>query len=426
MLFLSSFNIQSLWPLCLLLCISAAVPVIHSVFRMKKTPSLVLEILAGIILAVIPMTNHLFAHDYHLIPMYQGLYTIGMGILLFMSGLEVDFSVFNDEHKIGNRSFPVVKFSLISFLIVLILSLLSSFAFIHEVEGNKIIGILLIVVFLSSTFASIVVPLTHAAHIGHSTLGKIIGTYATLAEFFSILSLSVILLFVNNLGSNFRISLFLSLILFIVIILVNLLVPLRKLFHAKTGGMNQIRTRVLLFIILLSILIFDLGGVEYILGPFLLGMLVKGLYEAEEVNHKMEIVGYGLFIPLFYILVGFSVGLLIDKIGVKEFLSPSFYLLFIGMIVLIILVKLPFAYLCKYYTKRTVVETLLFMTPTVIVPIAIEHISDQVKIFSDRFLVIMIIVSMLSVIIPPILFANFPHFDRPKQHTGTGYIHEEL
>ena len=86
----TTFTLESLIPVVILLGLSAIIPVILTVIRAKFIPVFVIEILAGILLASFG-SRSLFVQDDELIPLLQGLYMIGMGILLFLSGLDTDF-----------------------------------------------------------------------------------------------------------------------------------------------------------------------------------------------------------------------------------------------------------------------------------------------------------------------------------------------
>ena len=88
-MFLSVFSVQQLWPLTILIGIAVIIPILLSFFKIKSVPSLVIEILMGIVLSFIPLTRNLFSTTEGsvttLSALPEGLYVIGMSILLFMS-----------------------------------------------------------------------------------------------------------------------------------------------------------------------------------------------------------------------------------------------------------------------------------------------------------------------------------------------------
>ena len=151
---LTTFSVQSLWPLALLVGVAVIIPVLLSIFKLKIIPSLVIEIIAGIVIAVIPFTRDLFAERNHeglyvLNSFPEGLYVIGMSIMLFMSGFETDFSVFKRRKKDEQRHLNVVLCSIVLYILTIGLSIGVGYLFREYIKGNLIIGIAILSVFFS-------------------------------------------------------------------------------------------------------------------------------------------------------------------------------------------------------------------------------------------------------------------------------------
>ena len=124
---LTIFSVQQLWPLTILVGIAVIIPILLSIFKIKFIPSLVIEILMGIILSIIPLTRNLFATSEGsvttLSTLPEGLYILGMSILLFMSGFDTDFSVFKRRKKDEPKYLNVLLCSLIIYILVVGLSI---------------------------------------------------------------------------------------------------------------------------------------------------------------------------------------------------------------------------------------------------------------------------------------------------------------
>ena len=202
-------------------------------------------------------------------------------------------------------------------------------------------------------------------------------------------------------------------LLAILIFIVKRFINIEKIFGKKIEGIVHLSTRVTVFVLLIAILLSDLGGVEYILGAFLSGMIIRALWPSHHAN-KLESIGYGLFVPLFYILVGFKIGLLIMHTGRHDFLSLHTLIQFLVVIVMMFLVRLPFLYLLRYYKVKTVFSSLFMTTSTIIVSIAVEHISSESMLLDEKFVTIFLIASVLSCLIPPILFGNSQDFSEAR------------
>lgn len=414
---LSIFSVQQLWPLTILVGLIVLIPILLSVFKIKSVPSLVIEILIGIILSFIPFTRNLFTTTEGSITtlstLPEGLYVIGMSILLFMSGFDTDFSVFKRRKKDEPKYLKVFLCAILLYISVCALSVGAAFLLRGFVKHSSGIGIAIIAVFFSSTFASIVIPLVHDYDLKETSLGKIIATYSTLSEFCSIIALSVIMILLGVSKNPSYISLIIIICVYILIFIVKKFIKIEKIFGKKIEGIVHLSTRVTVFVLLLAILLSDLGGVEYILGAFLSGMIIRALWPDHHAN-KLESIGYGLFVPLFYILVGFKIGLLIMHTGKTDFLSLHTLIQFLIVIAIMFLVRTPFLYLLRYFRGKTVITSLFMTTSTLVVAIAIEHISSETALLDEKFVTIFLIVSVISCLIPPILFGNGEDFSEAR------------
>jgi len=413
-MYLSSFSIPSLLPIVILLGFGALIPVLLNLLKLKFIPSLAIEILVGLVLALIPYTRNFFVTEgtNSLNGLNEGAYVVGMATLLFLSGLDTDFSVFKKHKKGDNAIINEYLLSIVCFGLVLALSVGVSFIFLRQIEGSKVIGIVLLSIFLSSTFASLVIPIVHDNDLAKTTIGHIISTYATLAELFSIVGLSVVLIIHNENRAIWMIPIIVIILLLVYI--VKKFLPLEKLFKSKEGGITFLETRVAILMIVLALFMSDKAGLEYILGPFLIGMLLALLRIGHQFKEKVESIGYGILVPMFYMLAGLKVGLIIHEIGYVEFFTWQTLGLFGLVFGAMLLVRIPLLCLAKYYPLKTYLPSIFLLTSTIIVSLTIDHLSEELGIFNEKFVAILVLASFISCIIPPILFADSPDFGEAK------------
>jgi hypothetical protein len=83
------------------------------------------------------------------------------------------------------------------------------------------------------------------------------------------------------------------------------------------------------------------------------------------------------------------------------------FILFVALIV----TKIPFLYLLKWYRVKTVIPTTLMMSCTIIVSITCKEFG----VFTPDFASCLIIASSITCILPPIFFANSKKFGFPKE-----------
>ena len=383
----SSFDFSILMPIVILIAISAVIPVVLSILKLKFIPFSAVEIISGIIIGVFFNKNGMFTSD-----LSEGLYVFGMAFLLFLSGLDTDFSVFK-KHDPKDHHVDVLRVSSLLILAVIIVSLLASFMFINYIEGNKLFGILLLTVAFSTTFASIVVPIVHQRGVGHTAIGKIIATYSEISELLSILLLSIFMVF-NEINHNQKPWLLLFVILILVITYLIERFVKKDNFKKLMDGFIHLPLRLCLLVFIVCILISQVSGVEFILGAFLAGVVLRVARLSHHSMEKLEIVGYGLFVPIFYILLGVKIPFM------TLIKNPEYIGLTLSLFGVLLLVKLPFMYLLKWFKVKAVVPSMLITTCTIIVAIALESF----HIFTKEFGYCLILASTLTCIIPPSIF----------------------
>lgn len=401
----TAFDFRTLIPVVILLVISAIIPIILSITHARFIPVVVVEIIAGFVLAFFPKMQNIFMVGEDFSPMIEGLYAIGLSILLFLSGLDTDFSIMYTKKE---QKFKVSKLTNFLLIMVIILSVGMSFLF-RQYMNNQVIGIILLSIVLSSTFASTVIPLIHDNELGETTIGKIICSYATKAEFFSIISLSVMMMAVGMTGEE---KPYLLLVLCIILIFVYISTRFFKfnIFEKITDGIIHVGMRLIVALLLGLVILCSLSGVEYILGSFLAGMVIKFAKIDKNTIHKVEAVGYGVFIPIFSILVGFRVGMIMP---ISEFFKWNNLLLIIELFFALMIVKIPFMILFKWFKTATVFQTMFFITCTLIVSITAEEFG----VFEPQFANALIVASCLTCVIPPIIFDTTKKFGFSRYET---------
>lgn len=405
MILSSSFDFTILTPVVILLAISAFIPVLLGALRIKSIPYNAAEIVAGIILGVLFNKSGMFNSE-----LSEGLYLIGMAILLFLSGLDTDFSVFKKHDHHDKKEVEVLKESIILILIIFGLSFLASFIFTKYITGNIISGLFLLTISFSTTFASIVVPIVHQRGLAHTTIGKIICTYSEISELLSIVLLSIYML-LNRINHDQKPWL---LIIVVITLVVTYLVErfLKKdLFKKAMGTFTHLALRLCLLVFIICILISQYSGVEFILGAFLAGLVLRISKISHESVEKLEVVGYGIFVPMFYILLGVRIPFM------TIIQNPTYIGLTIALFAVLLLVKVPFLLLLKWFKVKVVIPTMLITSCTIIISITLESFG----VFTSEFSYCLILASTLTCLIPPSIFrstkkVNYKEYDLIMNH----------
>lgn len=386
----NAITVEAFLPFIVLLGLAIIFQLFLSIFKIKINAQFAIKITLGIIIA--PWFNKLVQQN-NMENVVEALYLIGFVLIMFLSGYDSDFSVFKKRDGI-----PIVRTVIKVFLLMYVLSFGSSFLFVRYFNGNVFAGVILLTLVFATTFAGVVIPLVHTKGLADTTTGKFISTFSTLAELVSILGLTAYMIIMNVAdGSSW---------LLIVILLLLVLMLLVK----RRGWVNKIDEfmpekhfilKSIIFSLLTLVVLSDLSGGEYILGAFLLGMVLKVMSPSHEVMATIENISYGILFPIFFILIG-------TKVDIYYFIAHrEIWLLTILLTLVIIFVKIPVLYLLKWLYTDAVIPVILIISCTIIVTFAAEHIGLHLQIFDETFAEALKVASIITCIIPPLLFDFF-------------------
>jgi Kef-type K+ transport system membrane component KefB/Trk K+ transport system NAD-binding subunit len=236
---------------------------------------------------------------------------LGFVFLMFLSGMEIDFSVLGaarssrtDEQ--GQRWGPITLGSL-SFGVTLVLSGLAGYGLwqLHLVHNPWMMALI-----LSTTSLGIVVPVLKEAGLTSGRYGQTLLIAALIADFVTMLLITVVIAMLSG-GTTARI-LYIGLLFGVVFLLyrlgivINKIKAVRHTLEELSHATAQIKLRAAFAMMLVVVALSDVLGVEMILGAFLAGAIVAFLRNPQDemLSHQLEGIGFGFFIPIFFIMVG--------------------------------------------------------------------------------------------------------------------------
>ena len=283
-----------------LLIISAvafAAPLLLGMAPSVALPAVVLEIVLGIVIG--PSVLGWAEADEPV----AVLSVVGLAFLLFLAGLEIDFRQLRGRAlRVAGAGFAV------SFALALVVC-----------AALKAVGLIDDVVFvaivLSATSLGVVIPVLKDRGESGSTFGQLVIAGATIADFATIILLS--LLFSRDSRSTTATLILLGL-LALAVVAVGMVIagaehlrPLSATLRRLQDTTAQIRVRgAFVLLIGLTALATELG-LEVILAAFLAGAIVTLVDMDREMTHplfrtKLEAIGFGVFIPVFFVTSGVS------------------------------------------------------------------------------------------------------------------------
>src|SRR4051794_18858683 len=280
--------------LLLVMAVAFAAPLVLGLFPRLQLPSVVLEIVAGIVIG--PSVLAWAEVDQAV----QVIALIGLAFVLFLAGLEIEF-----EKLRG----PLLRLTAagfgLSFALALAVSLLLS-------AGGLVDTPLLVAIILCATSLGVLVPVLKDAGEITSSFGQLIIAAASIADFGAIILLSILFSGEGGTGSTLLLlgSLFaLAAVVMAVIRGAEHSMRIRANLLRLQDTTAQIRVRAALVLFVGFAAVANELGLETILGAFIAGSIVS-LVDRDQVmthpdfRHKLEAMGFGFFIPVFFVTSG--------------------------------------------------------------------------------------------------------------------------
>lgn len=385
----------------LLIVVSMAflTPITLHRFKLNFIPVVVAEIIMGLVIG--KSGFNLVHQDMWL----STLSTLGFIFLMFLSGLEIDFSAFKGGKKRevlpnGKREPNSFVASTLIFTGIFIFSLGLSFLF---VKAGFIHNGFLMTLIISTISLGVVVPTLKEGHLMKTVIGQIILLVAVIADLATMILLAVFVS-LNEAGHG---NTWLLLILFaagVILYFVGKRFKNRIFIEAMSKGTVQIGTRAVFTLIIVLVGLSETVGAENILGAFLAGVLVSLLSPNQDLVHKLDSFGYGFLIPIFFVMVGVN-------LDVWSLFSEKKLLMLIPLLLLgLLLSKLVPVYFLKiWYDTKTVVASGFLLTSTLSLVIAAATIGERMKVITAQMSGTLILVAVITSIFTPIVFKKlFP------------------
>ena len=399
--------------LLLITALAALVPLVASRFRMFQIPVVVGEIIAGMII------GHTGFNLIEPSPTLEFLAEFGFTYLMFLSGLEVDFSLLigsSGDHGDGRLwQQPIVQ-ALIVFLLTLLLGFVSA-------TGLQRMGLiqdpLLMGLILSTTSLGIVVPVLKEKNILGTAYGQAILTAALIADFVTLLLLTMDIALISQ-------GVTLDLLLIVVLLAAFAVavrlgryfagIPLlRDVVRELSAATAQIQVRGAFALMVAWVVLAEALGVEVILGAFLAGAVVSLIagHEESPLREKLDAIGYGFFIPIFFITVGIN-------FNVKAAFSSTESLMLIPiLLVLAFLVKLvpALVYRLRFSWRETIAAGFLLSSRLSLI-IAAAAIALKIGVISEAVDMVIILVAIVTCTLAPMLFNRIYKMPASVQRHG--------
>lgn len=319
---------------------------------------------------------------------------------MFLSGLEVDFNHFKTKRNDNVKKWyqKPIMLSILIFIGTLIFATLISYS-LYLFGLIKNIPIMTLI--LSTTSLGIVVPTLKEKGLLNSEYGQVILLSALVADFMTMVMVTVYISCYTEAATHNVLLILLLFVFFFIFYRMGLKIRGNKIIQELTHATSQIKVRGVFSLTLISIALTQILGTEIILGTFLAGLVVSLVDEREgsQLYSKLDAIGYGFFIPIFFVMVGvkFDMSYVISN-------PNSIYLLPALLLALYIVKILPTLLLRVKFPFKESFSAGFLLSSRLSLIIATSAIGLKLGIISEETNGVIILTAIITCTFSPLLF----------------------
>lgn len=393
------------YPLLVVVAIAWTVPMLMSMIGLKRVPTVIVEILAGYFigryfLSSFPGSN---------LEILDFLALTGFIFLMFLTGLEIDMGqIFASmpRKRINFSKFltnPLLV-GLTIFLSTLVLSYLTAFFIdrIINLESKWYFALIMI-----TTSVGIIVPVLKNRGEINTRFGQMLILTAAIADVLSIV-LFTISAFVLKEGLKFEVlwllyflGLFAGIYLFVK--LIRKVALYQKIIYQLSHAASQIKVRGTIMLILILVVLSQIIGNEVILLGAFLGGLILSLFLHKDRSLliiKLDGMGYGFFIPIFFIMVGVK----FNPQALKD-LDNSLYLFLALLLFTLYAVKVvPALIWSRLFGYRQAISGGFLIASRLSLIIAASSIGMELGVISEGINACFILMAVITCLLSPVIY----------------------
>ncbi|GAB6093356.1 monovalent cation:proton antiporter family protein [Furfurilactobacillus curtus] len=384
--------------LLILLLAALMTPLLMARFKITFLPTAVVEIIVGIVLGTSGF------NWIHTSSTLNQLSTLGVIILLFLSGMEIDFSLFR-RHPLPQtarakkaaanspRQLGPLMLAILAYGTVVILAIAMGWTL--KTTGLFTDPWLAAILFATIALGVVIATLKENELLSRP-YGQTLLLIAVLGEVVPMLSLTVYASLVGHASK----SIYWVLILFIVAAILQLRFrTFFTWFERINKSTTQLDIRLAFFLIVALVTVAETVGAENILGAFVAGIVMKLLEPRPATQEKLDSIGYGFFIPIFFIMTGVKLDIPALMASPQTLLLIP--LLFIGYVV----AKLAIWPILKLRFKavNATAGTALSVT-TITLVLAIDSVAVSLHQMTNQQAGAFLLAAIITCIFAPLLF----------------------
>jgi len=393
------------FPLMVVAAIAWGTPILLTLLKLKKVPSVIVEIILGYFIGKFLLGSI----DHESFRILEFFALTGFIFLMFLGGLEID--VDQIMASLPRKRLTYVHFiknpllvGIVFFFLSIILAYVGTLFLSNLIDIPHVWYFSLIMV---TTSVGIVLPVLKDRGEIKNRYGQMIIIAAAIADILSIILFTFTAFIIKN---GFQPELLYILGLFIIFFVFYSLgnkvknVPvLKKLAFQLSHAASQIRIRGSILLIMLFVVIAQFIGEEAVLlGAFLIGLVLSTMLHRERsvMLLKLDGMGYGFFIPIFFIMVGIE----FDPSAFLEFDQSLIWFLVFLLITLFVVKIIPAFLWRQLFGLKKAMAGGFLMSSRLSLIIAASAIGLEMGVITPGINASFVVMAILTCFISPVVF----------------------
>jgi Kef-type K+ transport system membrane component KefB len=371
--------------------VAALAPLIVKILPGPRLPGVVFMLIGGIIIGpeLLARAN---PDDMSL------LSTIGLSFLFLLAGYELDLALMRQ---------PAGRIALRSWFVSAALGLVVTALLYETGVVNDFIAI---AIGLTTTALGTLLPILRESGTMSGPLGPYVFAAGAAGEFLPIVAMALLLTSAGPIAGVFALV-GMAIATFVALWLIRFVKGRRwgekYMLAEESTGQNTLRWTMVLLAGL--VLVADDFGLDVVLGAFLAGVVLRqwAPVSAESLERKLEAVGYGVFIPIFFVTSGMK----LDVISILE--NPLRLLLFFGL--LFAVRGLPQLLMYRRTLDRTQRWQMVLLTATALpLLVALADVGTESGLMLPENAAALVGAGALSVVVFPLLATSLKTAPEPE------------
>jgi len=314
--------------------------------------------------------------------------SIGVVFLMFIAGSEIKMK------SIEKREKSIFILSILNGLIPFITGFGIGLFFGYDHFTSIVLG----TCFVSSSIA-VIIPSLESNKLIDTKIGKTIISATVFEDVSSLILLAVILqIFAQK--TPIPLPVYIPTIILLIIVLKTIIPKIEKKYYSKKKGKDLFESelRFIFVVLLATVLLFESMGMHSIIAGFLIGILL-GDSIRDKVEEKIRIFSYGLFIPIFFLILGMQTDL-------SVFLSATSVMLTVFVVLGLIISKIVSGWIGGRLIKFSGKESLLIgisTIPQLSTTLAAAFAALEFGILNQELITSLVVLSIVTTFIAPLI-----------------------